>query len=294
MIAYCILNIAPSRYTREPRMTCKSSQVRIAKRAALGSCRARPSTQPSSAPLLLAPLLAHPPREAERWIRANDERHEPPQLLLSAALRPPLAIEGALGEKAPPDQRPFSSGRVAPPAGMVAGWVLPWPAAAAKAKAKPAAASGAGVPAGAAGAYDVGVAVQAAISTELLRAEKLGAAAAAAWGAAMAEVRGGGGAAAAEGATGAAEGAETFIWNLVDLEADWKSAKVDGEAFPTTTVPADAPDQERGLRLLGEVAVDGGAGGDAVAAHRLLHRHVGGAARVPHQHVVAARADAHN
>ena len=49
---------------------------------------------------------------------------------------------------------------------------------------------------------------------------------------------------------GAAEGAETFIWNLVDLEADWKSAKVDGEAFPTTTVPADAPDQERGLRLL--------------------------------------------
>ena len=112
---------------------------------------------------------------------------------LHHVIRLQWAIEGALGEKAPPDQRPFSSGRVAPPAGMVAGWVLPWPAAATAAKAKPAAASGAGVPAGAAGAYDVGVAVQAAVSTELLRAEKLGAAAAAAWGAAMAEVRGGGG-----------------------------------------------------------------------------------------------------
>ena len=32
-------------------------------------------------------------------------------------------------------------------------------------------------------------------------------------------------------------GAEPFIWNLVDLEADWKSAKVDGKAFPTVTVP---------------------------------------------------------
>ena len=124
---------------------------------------------------------------------------------LNHVIRLQWAIEGALGEKAPPDQRPFSSGRVAPPAGMVAGWVLPWPAAATAAKAKPAAASGAGVPAGAAGAYDVGVAVQAAVSTELLRAEKLGAAAAAAWGAAMAELRGGGGAAAADGG-GAAEG----------------------------------------------------------------------------------------
>ena len=47
-----------------------------------------------------------------------------------------------------------------------------------------------------------------------------------------------------------AVGAENFIWNLVDLEADWKSATIDGEAFPTTAVPADAPDQERGLRLL--------------------------------------------
>lgn len=47
-----------------------------------------------------------------------------------------------------------------------------------------------------------------------------------------------------------AVGAENFIWNLVDLEADWKSATIDGEAFRTTTVPADAPDQERGLRLL--------------------------------------------
>ena len=34
-----------------------------------------------------------------------------------------------------------------------------------------------------------------------------------------------------------ADGAENFIWNLVDLEADWKSAKVDGKAFPTVTVP---------------------------------------------------------
>jgi len=49
---------------------------------------------------------------------------------------------------------------------------------------------------------------------------------------------------------GAAEGAENFIWNIVDLEADWKSASVDGKAFPTTTVPADAPDCERGLRLI--------------------------------------------
>ena len=32
-------------------------------------------------------------------------------------------------------------------------------------------------------------------------------------------------------------GGEPFIWNLVDLEADWKSAKVDGKAFPTVTVP---------------------------------------------------------
>ena len=36
-------------------------------------------------------------------------------------------------------------------------------------------------------------------------------------------------------------GAEPFIWNLVDLEADWKSAKVDGKAFPTVTVPVKAP-----------------------------------------------------
>ena len=71
---------------------------------------------------------------------------------LNHVIRLQWAIEGALGEKAPPDQRPFSSGRVAPPAGMVAGWVLPWPAAATAAKAKPATASGAGVPAGAAGA----------------------------------------------------------------------------------------------------------------------------------------------
>ena len=47
-----------------------------------------------------------------------------------------------------------------------------------------------------------------------------------------------------------AEGAENFQWNIIDLEADWKSAKVDGEAFPMTTVPADAPDPERGLRML--------------------------------------------
>jgi len=82
-----------------------------------------------------------------------------------------------------------------------------------------------------------------------------------------------------------ADGAEPFIWNLVDLEADWKSAQVDGKAFPTVTVPltltlipalaqahspspspspnpcpnpnpspnqvpSDAPDTERGLRLL--------------------------------------------
>ena len=32
-------------------------------------------------------------------------------------------------------------------------------------------------------------------------------------------------------------GGDPFIWNLVDLEADWKSAKVDGKAFPTVTVP---------------------------------------------------------
>ena len=44
-------------------------------------------------------------------------------------------------------------------------------------------------------------------------------------------------------------GGEPFIWNLVDLEADWKAwkladgrtAKVDGKAYPTVTVPANEP-----------------------------------------------------